>query len=182
MKTMMKLFLACLVLVSIPVSAQMNALPSERHLLVYGEAEARAIPDRFKITVSFNVVDPSVDIARRKVETQLAAVLKALDQAGVPDGEVVATSLEIEPRERYDAKSEAEVYEGMAVSREVTARFSDIDALEAFIGGLQTSKELTVSGITTSLEAEPAAGPMAISGSAGTRVTSLTRSWSPGVV
>ena len=53
----------------------------------------------------------------------------ALDKAGVPEGEIVATSMDIEPRERYDAKSEEDVYEGMGVSREITARFADLDAL-----------------------------------------------------
>ena len=137
-------------------SAQMNALPPQRHLLVYGEAEARAIPDRFSIKISFDVVDPSADVARRKVEASVASVLAALDKAGVPEGEIVATSMDIEPRDRYDARTEEDVYEGMGVSREVTARFADLDALEAFIGGLETSKSLQVSGITTSLSSEAA--------------------------
>lgn len=137
-------------------SAQMNALPPQRHLLVYGEADARAIPDRFSIKISFDVVDPSADVARRKVEASVADVLAALDKAGVPEGEIVATSMDIEPRERYDARTEEDVYEGMGVSREVTARFSDLDALEAFIGGLETSESLQVSGITTSLSSEAA--------------------------
>lgn len=150
------ILLAGLALAATTASAQMNALPPQRHLLVYGEAEARAIPDRFSIKISFDVVDPSADVARRKVEASVADVLAALDKAGVPEGEVVATSMDIEPRERYDAESEEDVYEGMGVSREITARFSDLDALEAFIGGLETSKSLQVSGITTALSSEAA--------------------------
>ena len=37
----------------------------------------------------------------------------------------------IEPRERYDAKSEEEVYEGIGVSREITARFHSRAAADA---------------------------------------------------
>lgn len=156
MKYVLGFLLASLTVATTTASAQMNALPPQRHLLVYGEAEARAIPDRFSIRISFDEVDPSADVARRKVEASVAGVLKALEQAGVPEGEIVATSMDIEPRERYDAKAEEEVYEGMGVSREITARFSDLDALEAFIGDLETSKSLQVSGITTALSSEAA--------------------------
>lgn len=141
---------------AVAAQAQVNALPSDRHILVYGDAEARAIPDRFKIKVSFDVVDPSADVARRKVEANLGRVLDAIKAAGVPDGEIVATSMEIEPRERYDSKLEDHVFEGIGVSRELTARFSDIDALEKFIAGLETSKEVQVSGIETELQDEQA--------------------------
>jgi uncharacterized protein YggE len=36
-----------------PAQAQVNALPQARHILVYGQAQARAIPDRFKIELTF---------------------------------------------------------------------------------------------------------------------------------
>lgn len=156
MNRIQTVLLALLALAATTASAQMNALPPQRHLLVYGEAEARAIPDRFSIKISFDEVDPSADVARRKVEASVARVLEALEKAGVPEGEIVATSMDIEPRERYDAKSEEDVYEGMGVSRDISARFSDLDALEAFIGGLETSKSLQVSGITTALSSEAA--------------------------
>ena len=136
--------------------AQVNALPSTRHILVYGEAKARAIPDRFKIKVSFDVVDPSADVARRKVEAHLERVLDALRAAGVTEGEIVATSMEIEPRERYDQATRDQVFQGIGVSRGLTARFSDLDALEKFIAGLETSKEVQVSGIETGLQDEQA--------------------------
>lgn len=143
-------------LVAGAVQAQVNALPPERHILVFGEAQARAIPDRFKIALEFEAVDADADAARRRVEANVADVLAKLKQAGVPEGEIVATSLQIGSRERYDEKRGEDVFVGTEVSRRITARFPSQAALEEFLGRIRTSKELKVSNVTTELADEPA--------------------------
>ena len=135
-------------------NAQMNALPQARHILVYGQAQARAIPDRFKIEVSFDVVDPKADVARGRVEAMMQDTLAKLRAAGVPDGEIVATSLQIEPRQEYSQELKKQVYKGIAVERSITARFSDQAKLKQFLSVLETSEELQVSGVTTTLSTE----------------------------
>lgn len=135
-------------------NAQMNALPQARHILVYGQAQARAIPDRFQIEVSFDVVDNKADVARGKVESMMQDTLGKLRVAGVPDGEIVATKLQIEPKHEYDSELKKQVYKGIAVERSLTARFSDQAKLKQFLSALETSEELQVSGVTTSLSTE----------------------------
>lgn len=141
---------------SATVAAQVNALPPTPHILVYGEARAQAVPDRFRITVALESVDPVVEVARRKVEANLREVLAQLAAAGVLAQDATATALSIAPRERYDNQLRDHVYEGMAVSREVTARFASTAALREFLGGLETSSEVKVSGVETELDAEAA--------------------------
>lgn len=151
-----KLVLFCLLAgVSGNTLAQVNALPPTRHILVYGDAQARAIPDRFKLTVDFEVLDPQADVARRKVEAHVTDTLAKLEDAGVPANEIVATSLEIEPRERFDDDADEQVFLGIAVSRKLTAKFRDQQKLESFLGRMETSREVTVSGVTTELSDEP---------------------------
>ena len=137
------------------VSAQVNALPPTRHILVYGDAQARAIPDRFKIAIQFEAVDVDPDIARRTVEENFKGILANLKGAGVPDREIVATSLKIGPRQRYDQPSRAQVFAGTAVTRSLTARFSSQAGLEKFLANVKTSKELMISEVTTELSDEP---------------------------
>lgn len=60
------------------VAAQVNALPPARHILVYGDAQARALPDRFRITVGFSALDMDPGAARRRVEQSLADVVARL--------------------------------------------------------------------------------------------------------
>ena len=136
------------------VFAQVNALPPTRHILVYGDAQARAIPDRFKITLDFEAVDPSPDIARRQVEENVQSVLRQLKSAHVPEGEVVATSLKIEPRQRYDSEKRERVFVGTAVTRTLTAKFNKQSDLQLFLAGLKTSENLQVSAVTTELSKE----------------------------
>ena len=80
--------------------------------------------------------------------------LPFLRAAGVPDGEIVATSLQIEPRQEYSQELKKQVYKGIAVERSITARFSDQAKLKQFLSVLETSEELQVSGVTTTLSTE----------------------------
>lgn len=147
--------LAAAILLCADAAAQVNAIPQARHILVYGDAQARAIPDRFKITVNFESVDPDADAARRRVESNLQGVLQQLDRQGVDPSDIVATSLRIAARERYDEKKDEDVFVGTEVSRSLTARFEDKPSLERFIAAIRTSRELTVSNVQTELSSEP---------------------------
>ena len=134
--------------------AQVNALPPTRHILVYGDAKARAIPDRFKISLNFEAVDLAPDVARQRVEADMKEVLSQLKAANVPEGEVVATSLQIGPRHRYDQSKQDQVFIGTGVARSLTARFDKQSDLQTFLASIKTSKELTISAVTTELSDE----------------------------
>ena len=146
--------LSLLLVMSAPAVAQVNALPPTRHILVYGDAEARAIPDRFKITIGFKALDLDAGVARVRVEKNLAAVVSRLRAAGVDDREIVATSMSIRPRSHYSDDRDEQVFDGTEVERSLTARFDNKEALEKFLGALKTSTELTVSGVDTALSDE----------------------------
>ncbi len=154
-RRLMGLVMSCLCLVAGAVHAQANALPQAGHILVYGEAKARAIPDRFSIGMTFTAVDTNADAARRKVEDNLQRAIAALRAASVPEGEIVATSLEIEPSTEYDSELRKQVFKGIEVTRKLSARFSDQASLRRFLAGLETSEEVQVSGVTTELSDEP---------------------------
>jgi uncharacterized protein YggE len=138
-----------------PAQAQVNALPQARHILVYGQAQARAIPDRFKIELTFSVVDAKADVARKKVEAYLQEAIAGLKASSVAESEIVATSLQIEPRSDYDEAQRKQVFEGIEVTRKLSARFSDQAKLKDFLSKLDTSEEVQVSGVTTELSSEP---------------------------
>lgn len=134
--------------------AQVNALPPTRHILVYGDAQARAIPDRFKITINFNAVDMNAGAARSRVEASVQDVISRLRRSGVAEGGIAATSLTMGSKERYDDKLDEDVFLGTEVERSLSARFADKTALESFLSGLETSSELEVSKIETELSDE----------------------------
>jgi uncharacterized protein YggE len=137
-------------------AAQVNALPATPHILVYGDASARAIPDRFRIEIAFQSVDMKADVARRRVEAHMQDALRKLQANLVPASEIVATSLQIEPRKEYDSETRRQVFKGIGVARKLTARFDDQAKLTAFLAALETSEEVQVSGVTTALNEEAA--------------------------
>lgn len=154
---MRRVFASLVLLLSVATAqAQVNALPPTRHILVYGDAQARAVPDRFRIKVAFDAVDRNAGDARGRVETSVASIIERLHAAGVVDNDIVATSLSVSPKTRDDDRTNEEVFVGTEVERSLTARFDAKEKLEAFLRGLQTSKELSVSDITTELSDEPA--------------------------
>jgi len=150
-RTLPALALVCLVALCATsvASAQANAIPAQRHILVYGEAEARAVPDRFRIGVALSTLDPDVDVARNKAEAHFRRLIGVLQALKVPDGAVEATTLRIEREERYDRATEGQKYAGMRVERELNVAFDDIETLRAFLARVGTSEEVSVSGIET---------------------------------
>ena len=150
------LFLLLVALATGDAIAQVNALPPTRHILVYGDAEARAIPDRFKITLNFDAVDLDPDMARQRVEADVQKVLAQLKLANVALGEIVATSIQVGPRQRYEQAKQEQVFIGTGVSRTLTARFEKQADLERFLASIETSRELMISAVTTELSDEQA--------------------------
>ncbi len=134
--------------------AQVNALPPTPHILVFGHAQARAIPDQFKINISVSVTDPSADAARKKVQAYVENIFAGLKEAGVPKNETTATTLSVQPHSEYDNKAEQSVYKGVQVTREIGATFNDLGKLQHFLANVAASKELQISGITTGLRDE----------------------------
>lgn len=156
MKAATTVFLLALsALAMFDVQAQVNALPPSRHVLVYGDALARAIPDRFKIAIQFEATDMNPDVARRAVEGNVADILSELKAAGVPGNEIVATSLRMGARQRYDQKLQDQVFVGTQVTRSLTARFARQADLERFLARVETSQGLRISDVTTELSTEP---------------------------
>ncbi|HEY4555985.1 MAG TPA: SIMPL domain-containing protein [Lysobacter sp.] len=143
-------------LVPVIAWAQVNALPPTRHILVYGDAQAQAIPDRFRVRVAFSALDADPGVARQRIEDSVATVIARLRKAGVGERDIVATSLSIEPENRYDEKQRMQVFAGTRVRRSLTARFARKQALEQFLAGLETSQELSVSDVATEVSDEPA--------------------------
>ena len=149
-------------LVPVIAWAQVNALPPTRHILVYGDAQAQAIPDRFRVRVAFSALDADPGVARQRIEDSVATVIARLRKAGVGERDIVATSLSIEPENRYDEKQRMQVFAGTRVRRSLTARFTRKQALEQFLAGLETSQELSVSDVATEVSDEPALRAKAI--------------------
>ena len=134
--------------------AQVNAIPNAPHLLVYGHAEALAIPDQFEIKIQIKVTDLDSNLARKKMSEYIDDALEKLQEAGANINDIVATSLSIEKAERYDRNTEDYVYEGIEVSRRINAKFGSNKELQTFLNDFELNQEVAISGVSTFLSSK----------------------------
>lgn len=153
MKTLARWCLSGLLVLPWLASAQVNSLPSQPHLLVKGEAQQAVVPDRFALTVTLRVVDMRPEKARERVQLQAAAILAAFKAHHALKDSIEASSLSIVPSYRYE--NNQQVFEGSEVKRTLGARFPSLEDARGFLGTLQTSQEVQLSGIRPSCSREP---------------------------
>ncbi|WP_254459477.1 SIMPL domain-containing protein [Xanthomonas sacchari] len=135
-------------------SAQVNSLPSQPHLLVKGEAQREVVPDRFGVKITLSAVDADPDAARKRVQTNAANVLLAFKQQHALADSVQATTLSIEPEQRYE--DDKQIFSGTRVQRTLSADFGTLDDVRGLLGTLRTSEELQVSGLAPHYSGEVA--------------------------
>ncbi|MCW0459897.1 hypothetical protein NB717_000965 [Xanthomonas sacchari] len=135
-------------------SAQVNSLPSQPHLLVKGEAQREVVPDRFGVKITLSAVDADPDAARKRVQANAANVLLAFKQQHALADSVQATTLSIEPEQRYE--DDKQIFSGTRVQRTLSADFGTLDDVRGLLGKLRTSEELQVSGIAPRYSGEVA--------------------------
>ncbi|QNH14422.1 SIMPL domain-containing protein [Xanthomonas sp. SI] len=153
-KTLGRWVIAVLLAVPAFASAQVNSLPSQPHLLVKGEAQREVVPDRFGVKITLSAVDADPSAARKRVQANAASVLAAFKQQHALADSVQATTLSIQPEQRYEDNKQ--VFIGTRVQRTLSADFSTLDDLRGLLGKLSTSEELQVSGVTPHYSGETA--------------------------
>ncbi len=134
--------------------AQVNALPSLPHLLVKGEASRDVVPDRFTVSVTLSAIDMQPELARERVQTNLAGLLAALQQGGAIADSIDATTFSVAPE--YDYEDETRVFKGTKATRQLRVTFPDAEATRAFLVQLQASENVVLAGIEPTFSDEAA--------------------------
>lgn len=133
-------------------NAQMNALPSLPHLLVKGEASRDVVPDRFTVSIALNTVDMKPELAREKVQRNLATLLRSINAAGALPDSVDATTFSVGPEYEYvDSKR---VFKGTKATRQLLATFPDAEKTRRFLATIESSEEVLVSSVKATYSGE----------------------------
>jgi uncharacterized protein YggE len=101
--------------------------PAERAIVVSGEASVRRVPDTAVVSLAVSVRDPRPARARDAANERASAVLAALRDLGLPDADVQAASLLVQPVHDYASGTPKLV--GYDASRPVTVRLTDLELL-----------------------------------------------------
>ena len=126
----------------------------DRMIVVTGEATVRRVPDLAVVTLSVTVRDRQTAPARDEANRRASAILARLREIGVPEADVQAPALTVQPN--YDYSRGAPKITGYQASRPMTIRVRDIDLLGTILDGLVDDGATQIHGTTTEL-ADPEA-------------------------
>jgi uncharacterized protein YggE len=126
--------------------------PTERAIVVTGEATVRRAPDTAVVSLAVTVRDPRPARARDAANGRASAVLAALRELGLPDADVQAPSLVLQPVHEYGPGRPKLI--GYEASRPMTLRVRDLDLLGQVLDRLVDDGATQVHGTTLQL-AEP---------------------------
>lgn len=126
-------------------AAQVNALPSLPHLLVKGEANRDVVPDRFTVSLTLSTTDMSPDVARAKVQENLALIIASLRKSRAIADSIDATVFSVAPEFQYEDNKR--VFKGTRATRQLRVTFPDADSTRGFLAGLSAGEEVLLNGI-----------------------------------
>jgi uncharacterized protein YggE len=128
------------------------AEPIERAIAASGEATVRRVPDLAVVSLAVTTRDKQAAPARDEANRRASAVLAHVRDLGVPDTDVQAPSLVVNPV--YDYGRGAPKLTGYEASRPITVRVRQVEVLGPLLDGLVDDGATQVHGTAMEL-AEP---------------------------
>ena len=132
---------------------------TERAIVVSGEATVRRAPDLAVVSLAVTVRDRDVEPARQQANERASAILARLRELGIPETDVTAPSLTVQPT--YDYRRGAKLT-GYEASRPITIRVRDLAALGPLLDGLVDDGATQVHGTSMELAQPDAAAREAL--------------------
>ncbi len=139
--------------------------PTERMIVVSGEATVRRVPDLAVVSLTVSVRDRQTAPARDEANRRASAILARLREIGVPDADVQAPSLSVQPN--YEHGRGAPKITGYQASRPMTIRVRDIDLLGTILDALVDDGATQVHGTSMELADPEAASREALAAAVG---------------
>ena len=141
------------------------AEPIERMIVVSGESTVRRIPDLAVVSLSVSVRDRQTAPARDEANRRASAILARLREIGVPEADVQAPALTVQPN--YEYGRGAPKITGYQASRPMTIRVRDIDLLGTILDGLVDDGATQIHGTSMELADAEAASREALAAAVG---------------
>jgi uncharacterized protein len=105
-----------------------------------GEARAEVVPDIFPLKVTLTETSMDAAATQKKIEALASDIIETAKMMNVAEDDITVGNLVISIEERYDDKTEQEIFVGNSYERVISLRFHDLAALKAFVDRLPTGK------------------------------------------
>jgi hypothetical protein len=141
----MKWFVALVSIACLIVPRVARAQDDVSTISVSGEAVVKVVPDKVTIHLGIETHDLDIQTAKQKNNDILSAAMKAIEEAGVDDGDVQTAHLSIEPRYKSDYTQKN--FLGYFVRNSISVVVHDPDAVEGLITAVLTAGVTHVHGV-----------------------------------
>ncbi len=115
------------------------SVPNNRHMVVEGQAQVAAAPDSAVVSFQVEVKKTESLDAKNEVDQRVNAFLAGINQFGVNEKNVSASSIVTSPSYHYNNQDQ-QVLDGYLASRVVKVTLSDISKLNALLNFALTVK------------------------------------------
>ncbi len=138
--------------------AQVNAqtISGVPFIAVRGHAEKEVVPDQFAVEII--LTETSLDSAKtqKKIEDLATMALQLAKKYQLSDADISISNLNIDAEEKYNEKTDQDVFIGNSYTREIDLVFKTLKDLKAFVSEFPSGKEIKVStsAFTSSKERE----------------------------
>ena len=132
-----------------------DELRVQRAIVVTGEATVRRAPDLAVVAGSVSVHDPRLEDARDRANTRASEILSAIGELGIPDGDVVAPSLQAHPT--YEHARGRTRLTGYEATRPFSIRVRDLGLLGPLLDRLVDDGPTQLHGTSMELDDAEAA-------------------------
>ena len=116
-----------------------------RRITVTGEADVRVVPDEVVLTLGVETDDLDLAAAKAENDARMSRVIRAAEEAGLPENLIRTDYLGIEPR--YDFNGRERIFLGYWVRKSVSLTLRDIDAFEDLLSDVLQAGTNYVHGI-----------------------------------
>ena len=141
----------CLVAMPAVVDAQQPGTASETPVVVTsGEGVVKRVPDRAWVSIAAESRARSPREAQRLNVDAMAAVLKTLKTAGLPDDAIRTTTYELQPE--FDYANNRQTLRGYVARNAVEVRVDDLPKLGDILEGAVTAGATNVAGVRFDLK------------------------------
>ena len=110
-----------------------SAADEPRVVVVSGQGEVRAQPDRATVTVGVLARRPTVEAARQEANRVQAALLAVTRGLQIPDAQVRSTRVNVSPEHTWNEARRQREFVGYLVQRQVVVDLRDVDKLGLLI-------------------------------------------------
>jgi uncharacterized protein len=141
----MRIIIAFILLFLSASQAVAQAVSGVPFIAVRGHAEREVIPDEFAVEIV--LTETSFDSAKtqKKIEDLAALALQLAKKYQLSDADISISNLSIDAEEKYNEKTDQDVFVGNSYTREIDLVFKSLKDLKAFVSEFPSGKEVKVS-------------------------------------